>query len=82
VSFERDCNAVLGIPPDAHETAIKRLKTLATRFLDLGEIELARAALLEAGRLAETGSLSPAGRKRIRSGTGDLGILPREVCYA
>lgn len=61
------------------EPAVNRLKTLATRLLDIGEADLARAALLEAGRLAQTGSLSPEGRKRIRYGTRSLRILPKEV---
>jgi hypothetical protein len=45
--------------------ATRRLETMATRLLDLGEHQLARAALLEAGRLARSGHLSPAGRKAI-----------------
>lgn len=61
------------------EPAVNRLKVLATRLLDIGEADLARAALLEAGRLAQTGSLSPEGRKRIRYGTRSLRILPKEV---
>ncbi len=63
------------------EPAVNRLKTLATRLLDIGETELARAALLEAGRLAQTGTLSAEGRKKIRYGTRALGILPKEVHY-
>jgi Ca-activated chloride channel family protein len=63
------------------EPAVSRLKTLATRLLDIGETELARAALLEAGRLAQTGSLSAEGRKKIRYGTRGLTILPKEVRY-
>jgi Ca-activated chloride channel family protein len=63
------------------EPAASRLKTLATRLLDIGETELAHAALLEAGHLAETGSLSPAGRKKIRFGTRGLGIPSQEVRY-
>jgi Ca-activated chloride channel family protein len=59
--------------------AIDRLKTLATRLLDIGETELARAALLEAGHLAQTGSLSSEGRKKIRYGTRSLRFLPKEV---
>ena len=59
--------------------AVNRLKTLATRLLDVGEPELARAALLEAGRLARTGSLSTKGLKQIRYGTRGLTILPKEV---
>ena len=63
------------------EPAVSRLKTMATRLLDIGEVELARAALLEAGRLSETGSLSSAGRKKIRYGTRELTIVPKEVRY-
>ncbi len=59
--------------------ATQRLETMATRLLNLGETELARAALLEAGRLARTGSLSSEGRKKIRYGTRSLSILPQEL---
>ena len=61
------------------EPAVSRLKTMATRLLDVGEVELARAALLEAGRLSQTGSLSATGRKKIRYGTRELTIVPKEV---
>ncbi|MBN1660957.1 MAG: DnaJ domain-containing protein [Anaerolineae bacterium] len=63
------------------EPAVARLKTMATRLLDIGEVELARAALLEAGRLSQTGSLSASGRKKIRYGTRGLTIVPKEVRY-
>ena len=63
------------------EPAVSRLKTMATRLLDIGEVELARAALLEAGRLSQTGSLSSSGRKKIRYGTRELTIVPKEVRY-
>ncbi len=59
--------------------ATQRLETMATRLLNLGETELARAALLEAGRLARTGSLSSEGRKKIRYGTRSLSIIPKEL---
>jgi Ca-activated chloride channel family protein len=59
--------------------ATQRLETMATRLINIGEIELARAALLEAGRIAKTGQLSPEGRKKIKYGTRSLSILPREV---
>lgn len=59
--------------------ATNRLETMATRLLNLGETELARAALLEAGRLARTGNLSSEGRKKIRYGTRSLSILPKEL---
>jgi Ca-activated chloride channel family protein len=61
------------------EKATHRLETMATRLLNLGETELAKAALLEAGRLARTGDLSAEGRKKIRHGTRSLSVLPKEV---
>ena len=63
------------------EKASQRLETMATRLLNIGENELAKAALLEAGRLARTGHISPEGRKRIRYGTRGLSILPKEVSH-
>jgi Ca-activated chloride channel family protein len=59
--------------------ATQRLETMATRLLNLGETDLARAALLEAGRLARTGDLSAEGRKKIMYGTRSLSILPKEI---
>jgi Ca-activated chloride channel family protein len=53
-------------------TAAEKLEVVATRLLDLGELELANAARLEAGRLARSGSLSPAGRKKLKYGTRSL----------
>jgi Ca-activated chloride channel family protein len=61
------------------EQASQRLETMATRLLNIGELELAKSALLEAGRLSRTGYLSPEGRKKIRYGTRSLSLLPREV---
>lgn len=58
--------------------ATRRLEMMATRLLDLGEHQLARAALLEAGRLARSGQLSPAGRKTIKYGTRSLSFSPKE----
>lgn len=59
--------------------ATQRLETMATRLLNLGETELARAALLEAGRLSRTGNFSAEGRKKIRYGTRSLSIMPKEI---
>ncbi len=56
-------------------SATRRLETMATRLLDMGEHQLARAALLEAGRLVRSGNLSPAGRKAIKYGTRSLSLL-------
>jgi Ca-activated chloride channel family protein len=61
------------------EQASQRLETMATRLLNIGENELAKAALLEAGRLVRTGHLSPEGRKKIRYGTRCLSMLPKEI---
>ena len=58
--------------------ATHRLETMATRLLDMGEHQLARAALLEAGRLARSGNLSPSGRKAIKYGTRSLTPSPNE----
>jgi Ca-activated chloride channel family protein len=57
---------------DEHRRAGHRLETMATRLVHIGETELARAALLEAGQIARTGRISPEGRKRIRYGTRAL----------
>jgi Ca-activated chloride channel family protein len=72
--FKMQDRAMADIELGRIEPAVSRLKTLATRLLDIGEVELARAALLEAGCLARTGSLSPDGRKKIRFGTRSLGM--------
>lgn len=56
------------------EAASQKLEVVATRLLDLGELELANAARLEAGRLARSGTLSPAGRKKLKYGTRALTI--------
>ena len=61
------------------EKASQRLETMATRLLNIGENDLAKAALLEAGRLVRVGHLSPEGRKKIRYGTRGLSMLPKEI---
>jgi len=63
------------------DRASQRLETMATRLLNIGETDLAKAALLEAGRLARTGHISAEGRKRIRFGTRALSVLPKEVSH-
>ncbi len=55
-----------------YKHATTRLQNLATHLMNFGEAELARAALLEAGQVAQTGQLSAEGRKRIRYGTRSL----------
>ncbi len=56
------------------EDARRRLETIATRLLDMGEAELAHVALLEAGRVAQGGQMSSRGQKMIRYGTRSLGL--------
>jgi Ca-activated chloride channel family protein len=75
--FKMQERAIEEIETGQIESAVSRLKTMATRLLDIGEAELARAALLEAGRLARTGALSATGRKKIRYGTRRLTIIPK-----
>lgn len=60
-------------------TATQRLKIIATQLFDLGEASLAHVALLEAGRLPYTQTLSNKGRKAIRYGTRALSGLPQEM---
>nr|BAL58029.1 von Willebrand factor type A [uncultured Chloroflexota bacterium] len=77
--FKMQEKAMIDLENGRISAATQRLETMATRLLNLGETELARAALLEAGRLARTGDLSAEGRKKIRYGTRSLSILPKEI---
>ncbi|MBN1219574.1 MAG: DnaJ domain-containing protein [Anaerolineae bacterium] len=77
--FKMQEKAMVDLEQGRISTATQRLETMATRLLNLGETDLARAALLEAGRLARTGDLSTEGRKKIRYGTRSLSILPKEI---
>ena len=77
--YKMQARAMIEIETGQIDTAVNRLKTLATRLLNIGETDLARAALLEAGYLAQTGSLSGEGRKKLRYGTRGLTIVPKEV---
>jgi hypothetical protein len=54
------------------EEARRRLEVVATRLLDVGEKELARMALLEAGRVAQGGRVSEKGHKTLKYGTRGL----------
>ncbi len=77
--FKMQEKAMIDLENGHISAATQRLETMATRLLNLGETDLARAALLEAGRLARTGDLSAEGRKKIRYGTRSLSILPKEI---
>ncbi len=54
------------------QKATQRLQLMATQLLNMGESELSRVALLEAGQIARTAMLTPEGSKRIRYGTRAL----------
>lgn len=58
--------------------ATRQLKMMATRLFDLGESQLAQAALLEAGRIAQGAQPSQKGRKELKYGTRSLSIAPKE----
>jgi len=77
--FKMQARAMAEAETGQIDMAVNRLKTMATRLLNIGETELARAAFLEAGYLAQTGSLSSEGRKKLRYGTRGLTIVPKEV---
>jgi len=57
----------------------QRLETIATRLLDMGEVELAKVALLEAGQLSKTGDLSAEGRKNLKYGTRRLSTRRTDI---
>ncbi len=59
------------------DQATSRLRSVATKLLELGEVDLARETIREAKRLEATGQTSLIGRKRIRYGTRSLtSLLP------
>jgi hypothetical protein len=54
------------------DQATRKLEMVATRLLELGEKQLARAVMLEAGHVASKGHPTARGRKAIRYGTRGL----------
>lgn len=58
-------------------TATHQLELMATRLFDLGEAQLARVAMLEAGRIAKGGTPTAKGRKKLKYGTRSLIIALR-----
>jgi Ca-activated chloride channel family protein len=61
--------------------ATRQLELIATRLFNLGESRLARAAMLEAGRIAKGGTPTARGRKEIKYGTRSLTIASRRESY-
>ncbi len=54
------------------KAATRKLELVATRLFDMGEIHLAQAAMLEAGRISQNGDSSSKGRKEVKYGTRSL----------
>ncbi len=63
------------------KTATRQLERVATRLFSLGETQLARAAMLEAGRISQSGMATAKGRKEIKYGTRSLSISSRRENY-
>ncbi len=59
--------------------ATRRLENLATRFLEMGQEDLAREARAEANRVAHTSALSDKGRKTLKFQTRALLLSPTIV---
>jgi hypothetical protein len=49
-----------------YDEATRRLERLATRLLAMGQVELATHAQAEAGRVAQTSTVSERGRKTLK----------------
>jgi Ca-activated chloride channel family protein len=56
------------------DRATSQLEMVATRLLDMGEEQLAQAAMLEAENIARRGTSTSLGRKRIKYGTRSMDI--------
>lgn len=63
------------------DEATRQLEMIATRLFDLGESRLARAAMLEAGRIAKGGAATEKGRKELKYGTRGLTIASRRKSH-
>ena len=54
------------------DTAAARMQQLTARYMETGDLRLARQAQLEAQQLAHLGAMSPEGRKLLKYGTRSL----------
>lgn len=61
--------------------ATRQLEKVATRLFSLGEVQLARLAMLEAGRITEGGDPTARGRKELKYGTRSLTITSRRKSH-
>ncbi len=77
VAYQLQERAWRELQTDRVDQATSRLRSVATKLLELGELDLARETIREAKRLEATGQTSLIGRKRIRYGTRGLtSLLP------
>ncbi len=63
------------------KTATRQLEMMATRLFDLGETQLAQAAMLEAGRISKGTAPTSKGRKELKYGTRSLTIASWSKSY-
>jgi Ca-activated chloride channel family protein len=63
------------------KAATRQLERIATHLFSLGETQLARSAMLEAGRISQSGTATAKGRKEIKYGTRSLTIASRRETY-
>jgi Ca-activated chloride channel family protein len=63
------------------KSATRHLEMMATRLFDLGETQLARAAMLESVRISQSGTATARGRKELKYGTRSLTIASRRESY-
>lgn len=77
--FKMQEKVMTDLESDRRDQATRRLEMMATQLLNLGEVNLARAALTEARQIQQTGYISAEGRKKIHYGTRALstGALAR-----
>lgn len=75
VAYRLQERAWQDLAEDHIEQATSRLRSVATKLLELGEVDLARETIRESKRLEVTGQTSLIGKKRIRYGTRNLGSL-------
>lgn len=76
VAYQLQERAWHDLAEDQIEQATSRLRSAATKLLELGEVDLARETIREAKRLETTGQTSLVGKKRIRYGTRGLVSSP------
>jgi len=72
--YEMQKKAWVALEEGNVEGATRQLEMVATRLFDLGESDLAQAAMLEAGRIASGALASARGHKQLKYGTRSLNM--------